>query len=321
MPPEQAELDAIARGDVIKPADPAAKESTDEISKTEAETAAKAVAAAEEKDSLTDEETAEEKAEREAAEAEEAKKSRIRIPKQRFDEAMSKAKTRELQLQRQIDALEKDSAGKTKKTELTTMQTEINDLQDKYEDLILEGKKDEARAVRKEVEAKREELFDRRTTSKSEAAQRSAVEELKYDSALARHEGAHAAINPDSDSFDEDVAGEVSELLEAFVTRGFTRYAALDKAVKYVLGDAKTASGKKDTEETDTIRAQRAAEARRKAADAATKQAPSTGNIGKDSDKGGQGAGGADINVMKLSQEKFAELTDEQLSTLRGDTV
>ena len=315
---EQIEQAAIARGDVVAETggDDEAEAARVEAERVEAEAAAAAA-----KDSLSDEETEEEKAEREAAEAEEAKKKRIRIPKQRFDEAMSKAKTRELQLQNQIDALEKDSAGKTKKTELTTMQTEINDLQDKYEDLILEGKKDEARAVRKEVEGKREELFDRRTTSKSEAAKRSAVEELKYDSALARHEGVHAAINPDSDSFDEDTASEVSELLEAFVARGFTRYAALDKAVKYVLGDAKSASGKKDTEETDTIRAQRAAEARRKAADAATKQAPSTGGIGKDSDKGGQGADGSNINVMKLSQEKFAELNEEQLSTLRGDTV
>mgnify|MGYP005850614141 CR=1 FL=1 len=319
MPPEQ-DQEAIDRGDVIGTNEEEEETPTQEQDKEPEQEGEEE--GGEEKDSLSeDEETEEEKAEREAAEAEEAKRKRIRIPKHRFDEAMQKAKDREAELQRQIDALEKQSTGKAQQTEISAMQKEVNDLQDKYEDLILEGKKEEARAVRKEVDAKREELFDRRTTSKSEAAKRSAVEELKYDSALARHEAAHSAINPDSDDFDDATAGEVAELLEAFVSRGFTRYAALDKAVKYVLGDAKPAAGKKDTEETDTIRAQRAAEARRKAADAASKQPPETSGLGKDSSKGGEGADGSNVNVMKLSQEKFAELNEEQLSKLRGDTV
>ena len=40
------------------------------------------------------------------------------------------------------------------------MRTEIDKLQDKYEDLILDGKKDEARKVRRQVEELRDELSE-----------------------------------------------------------------------------------------------------------------------------------------------------------------
>ena len=98
------------------------------------------------------EETEEEKAERLRLEAEEEKKKRIRIPKSRFDEALGKAKQREQALLDEIEKLKGGQQASATAKAVRDMRAEIDKLQDKYEDLILDGKKDEARKVRRQVE-------------------------------------------------------------------------------------------------------------------------------------------------------------------------
>ena len=109
------------------------------------------------------EETDEEKAERERLEAEEEKKRRIRIPKSRFDEAQAKARQREQALLDEIEKLKGGHQAAATTKAVSEMRTKIDELQDKYEDLILDGKKDEARKVRRQVDAMRDELSDRKS--------------------------------------------------------------------------------------------------------------------------------------------------------------
>lgn len=272
-------------------------------------------------------ETPEEKAEREAAEAAEEAKKRIRIPKHRFDEAVAQARKREQTLLAEIEKLKGDKQDKSVQTDLTKMSNKVEELQDKYEDLILDGKKDEARKIRREIDQLREQLIETKTNLKSDAARKSAVEELRYDSALAAAEAKHPELNPDHPDFNEDTVGEVILLLESFVARGFSRHNALQKAVKYVLGNAKTpdpddAKGKdaKDAAAAKLAADQRAAEARKKAADADKRQPAGTKGVGLDTDKAG-GKLDHGIDVMRLTQEKFNKLDEETLSKLRGDVV
>ena len=103
-------------------------------------------------------------------------------------------------------------------------------------------------------------------------------------------------------------------LMSAFVARGFTRHAALNKAVKYVVGNAPK------MEDTDVLRKARDLEARKKTADALKKTPPNMSKTGLDSDKAG-GSGKHGIDVMKLNQEKFAKLDEETKAALRGDEL
>ena len=112
------------------------------------------------------EETEEEKAERLRLEAEEEKKKRIRIPKSRFDEALGKAKQREQALLDEIEKLKGGQQASATAKAVREMRDEIDKLQDKYEDLILDGKKDEARKVRRQVEGLRDELSEYQTNTK-----------------------------------------------------------------------------------------------------------------------------------------------------------
>lgn len=267
------------------------------------------------------EETEEEKAERLRLEAEEEKKKRIRIPKARFDEALGKAKQREQALLEEIEKLKGGQHASATAKAVRDMRDKIDELQDKYEDLILDGKKDEARKVRRQVDALREDLTEYQTNTKSEAARKAAIDEMSYNAQLAGYEAKYPALNPEHEDFDEDKTDEVATLLNAFVKAGQKRADALAKAVKYVLG-APPAAGKggDDGDKSKELADQRAAEARKKAADANKKQPPNAKDVGLDSDKAGGGKGG-DVDVLRLSQDKFAKLDEETKAKLRGDTI
>ena len=265
------------------------------------------------------EETEEEKAERLRLEAEEEKKKRIRIPKSRFDEALGKAKQREQALLDEIEKLKGGQQASATAKAVKDMRAKIDELQDKYEDLILDGKKDEARKVRRQVDELREDLTEYQTNTKSEAARKAAIDEMSYNAQLAGYEAKYPALNPEHEDFDEDKTDEVATLLNAFVKAGQKRADALAKAVKYVLGAPPAAGKGGDDDKAKELADQRAAEARKKAADANKKQPPNGKDVGLDSDKAG-GKGG-DVDVLRLSQDKFAKLDEETKAKLRGDTI
>jgi DNA repair exonuclease SbcCD ATPase subunit len=258
-------------------------------------------------------ETDEEKAERERLEAEAEKKKRIRIPKERFDEAIGKAKQREQALLEEIEKLKGGQQASAAAKAVKDMRSEIEKLQDKYEDLILDGKKDEARNVRRQVDAMREELTEYQTSTKSEAARLAAIEDMTYNAQLAGYEAKYPALNPEHEGFDEAKTDEVATLLNAFVKAGQKRSEALARAVKYALG-APHAAPTKDVVD------QRAAEARKRAAEANKQQPPDGKSVGLDSDKAG-GSKGGDVDIMRLSQDKFAKLDEEMKAKLRGDII
>lgn len=262
-------------------------------------------------------ETPEEKAEREKQEAEEAKKRNIRIPKSRFDEAQAKARAREQALLEEIEKLKGGQQASATQKVVSDMRSKIEELQDKYEDLILDGKKDEARKIRKQVDVMREGLVEYQTSVKSDAARQAAVDELSYNAQLAGFEAKYPALNPEHEDFDEDQTNEVATLLNAFVKSGTKRSEALAKAVRYVLG---APPDQKVSDAAKALAEERAKKAREKAAEADKKQPPSSAKVGLDSDKAGKG-GEQGIDVMRLSQEKFSKLDEETKAKLRGDEL
>jgi hypothetical protein len=264
------------------------------------------------------EETDEERAEREAAEAEAEKKRRARIPLHRHEEILNKARQREAALAARLQALEQERAPRD---ETSDLRKQIDELQDKFEDLLFDGKKDEARKVRQQLDLARDQLVDMKSAQMSQATRQATIESLRYEQALAKAEADHPVLNPDSQDFDEDKADEVAELMGAFIKNGLTRFAALDKAVRYVMGATKPAASSKPADNaSEVMRKKREEDARRKAADTASRQPPDPSTTGKDNDKAGNAATGG-VNIMKLSQQDFAKLDEDTLSRIRGDML
>lgn len=315
------------RGDVLPEdkqpeakTDEKADEPKDKLSEEDAENGKKAGADGASGDE--DEETAEEKAEREAEEAKAAKKANIRVPKARLDEVTAKARAREQALQKQIEELNKKLTGSEVKTEVDKVKAKIDEMQDQYEDLVQDGKKEEARAIRKKIEVMREELAEFKLTTASERARAAAIDDLKYDAALANVEAKFPALNPDHDDFDEEKSEEVVVLLQAFIAKGFTRAVALQKSVRYVMGPETeaTTKGEDDKESAAALKKAKEAEARRRNAEADKKQPPNANKVGMNSDKAGGGDVKA-IDVTRMSQAEFAKLDEKELAKLRGDVI
>lgn len=312
------------RGDELPDAQSAAVAGTGEAESLSAEEEAEAARVAAEKlaaeaEEGDDTETEEEKAERLAAEEAAAKKAKARIPLSRHEEILAGARAREDALKAQLLQLQNARTESAQQKTVKEMQTKIDDLDDAYEEHILEGRKAEARAARVEARELREQLSEFRSATASAAARAGAIETLRWDAALAKAEQSYPELNPDDlEGYDDAKTNEVADLADALATKQkIPRHEALEKAVKYVLGAPK-AKGKTDGTVTD-IAQRRAEEARRKALEAKGKQPASTDGAGKDMDKGGGKDG--ELNPLKLSQDQFAKLEEETLARMRGDAV
>lgn len=307
-------------GDDFTPNDADPKELRLEIERKELETAPKdEEVEVKEPETETLEPEDEKKAESEDTkdkdEAADKERSKV-IPRERFDKAQAKAKAREEALLTKLATLEKQTANTKVSADVRKIADYLDTKQDEYENFLIDGKKAEATAARREINQLQDMLIEAKTQFSSEAAKREAVSELKYDAALARAEADHPELNPDSEEYDESLTDEVGVLLESFVLRGFTREVALSKAVKYVVGaPAKNDNSNKDGKK---VLEQRQAEARRKAADAVKRSPVDLNKSGLDSDRAGR-KDGSDVDIMRISQEKFAKIDEDTLTRLRGD--
>ena len=262
-------------------------------------------------------ETPEEKAEREKEEAEAAKIKNVRIPKHRVDEMRAKdaanARAREDQLVKEIEQLKAGRQRADTQESVRGHRAKIEELQDKYEEALADGKIDEARAFRKQIDPLRDELFEVQTNAKANAARSATIEELTFNNQLSVVEKDYPMLNPDHIDRDAAKIEEVADMMNAFIAAGTSRVEAMLKAVKYVVGVAKAAAPSAPADK-------RAEEARRRAADADKRQPASIGNIGANSDKHGTGDPLA-VDVVRMSQKQFDKVDDASLARLRGDML
>lgn len=240
----------------------------------------------------------------------------ITIPKARFDEAQKKARDRQFELERRIAEMEKQQVKQVVTADVAKISEDLDVLETKYEDLLLEGEVEKARAVRRDMRKKENDLFDMRMREQGAKASSVAVEQMRFDSQLAQFEAKFPAINPDSDDYNAGLAEEVADMMNVYLTSGYNKSAALNKAVHYIVRD----SGSPQVgEDPSIVRSKRAAMARKRVSEAAKKSPPDIKDKGRDSDKTGQGDGLPD--VTKMSIEQFEKLSTEQLKRLRNDSM
>lgn len=261
-----------------------------------------------------DEETEEEQLEREAEEAEAAKKQRIRIPKARFDEETAKRKKVEAELEQlraQMAAQQRKQADEAPKgPALSDIEAALEELEEKYEDAVINGEKEEARKLRTEIRQSRALVMDTRVSAKAEEARAAALEQVSFDAFLARTNEAYPELDRDSDAYDAEIEGDVLDIAEAYLAKGKSRVEAVGKAVQLVLGKAaaKAAPAAPPTVKKNLARAlDTAAKAEQ------VKQPPSLKQAGDSGDK--------QPSVASLPEGDFNKLSEADLRAARGDTM
>lgn len=329
---EEREL-AIKRGDIIPEDDEneaveASAEGADDAEEGDDDggeelEAADAEAEGDEAEGESEEDSAPEASAEGDAGEEKGEEKPIMIPKARFDEAQRKAREKAEALEAKLKKAEADHIEKQTSADIEAMQNEINELEDKWEAHLMEGEEESAKAIRRELSAKRNEMVQRQLLQQSQQTGNAAVEQIRYETKLAIFEEKYPQINPDSDLFDEDVHNEVAELKAAFEGRGWGSTAALEKAMGYAIREEVTPPAEDSNEERAGVKkSQRAHKARKAAAAASKATPPDASKAGRDSDKGGKGDGLPDVSKMTPEQfAKWADSNPSEMASLRGDTL
>lgn len=267
---------------------------------------------------------AEEDAKREADKA--AREKDVRIPKERFDEAVSKERKAREQAQREAAELRDKLEKQTSAEDVKKIQDEVDALEELLDKALADNDAAEKKRLRALIREKSDLLTDARVNARSAIATAIAVEQIKYDTLVEKLEADYPFLNIEKgDDFDPELAGELMELKGAYEQTGLGSTAALKKAVS-TLGhklDAKKAPAKGDEDKAAAEKkikdAEAEAEAKRREAavgkgqEAKAKIPPSTDKAGV-TDKQAK-----ELKATELSDDDFEKLTDAERKRLRGD--
>lgn len=250
-------------------------------------------------------------------------KSKARIPLSRHEQILAKERERRAELEQQLAQFQRGNEVAKVNTDITAAETKVIELEKKYHAALGDGDIDEAAKLMREIRTLDAEISDLKADMKSAAAEARAVERVRYSVALERIEEAYPELNQDHEDYNPDLTQDVVDLKATYERRGLTPTAALQKAVKRLMGtegrDQKVA-----TEVTPRVKAEDVAKARKreavgKAVDASKRQPPTSREVGLNSDVLGGGLNAKD--VMRMGHDDFVKLSDDALAKLRGDEI
>ena len=279
---------------------------------------------AEEKALITGEDGEGEGEEGEGEEGEDKPKGKGgRIPLSRHEKILAKERERRQELEQQLTQFQRGNEVAKVNTDITAAESKVIELEKKYHAALGDGDIDEAQKLMREIRVLDRDISDLKADMKSAAAESRAVERVRYSVALERVEEAYPELNQDHEDYNPELTQDVVDLKATYEGRGLTPTAALQKAVKRLMGtegrDQKVA-----TEVTPRVNAAEVAAARKKDAvgkvlDATNRQPPGSRNVGLNSDALGGGLNAKD--VMRMGHDDFVKLSDDALSKMRGDEV
>lgn len=250
-----------------------------------------------------------------------AERKPITIPKERFDEAVGKARRETEDVRRALAQAEARLSRAAGQIDAAKLEMEIEEFEDELEGAIADNNKDKSKAIRAEIRVRVQAISDARADAKAMYATAVAVEQIRYDALVTRMEIEHPELDPEKEeTYEEWQVSELLELKGAFESTGLGSSEALAKALKAVYR-----GGTKPAETAEEKQVKTTAEARKAAAVAAGiaakgKQAPDGKKTGADSDAAGKTPNSA-ADAVKMSDAAFAKLTPEELARARGDIL
>lgn len=245
---------------------------------------------------------------------EERKKAKY-VPTERLAEVTRKAKAKEEAYQNEIAQLRQQLESNKVDENIEQIDAKLAELDEKYDDHMMEGEKEKAKAIRAEIRKLTSARQQMVSYAYSAQAQLAAIEQYRYDNALDSLEAQYPQLREGTDEFDPELTEEIADLMTVYQQRGASKAEALRKATLARLGPP---PAKADAPPGSALKEARTTEARQKALETVKKQPPDIAKVGQDSDKLGGGPVQAK-DLAKMSQEQFAKLDEETLKRIRGD--
>ena len=250
-------------------------------------------------------------------------KKEIKIPKSRFDEVIAQreeAKERNLWLEAQLEKLiqSQQTQKQVEPEKVKLPEYNFDEAEEKYVNLIIEGEIAKATKLRSEIDKARQEslktLISEITdsvTSKVKSESSAVLDEEKFNTLIENFENKYKFLDTSSDDYNEEAVDTVNTLLAGYVAAGKSKAEGLRLAVNKVAPLYEKTRDVKDTKQS--LGNKRKVEAGKKAAQAANSQPSKTKSIStKTVDR-------ETVNVAKMSEKDFAQLTEKEKRILRGD--
>lgn len=285
--------------------------------KTDAEKAAEALAATEAGKTTATEEGVDGK----------GKAKDTRIPLARHTEILARERAAREAVEVQLANAQKGAQVAQTNEKISELEAKVVTLEEQYNAALVEGNTKEATALMGQIRSTERTITEQKSEFRVQAATALAVEQVRFDATIERLEAAYPQIVPGSETFDQDLVAQIVELREAYELKGYASSAALQKAVGILIPatsrkqEAATTVVPRVTEDeaAKAARELRETEQRKKNVTAANAQPPAVAAVGANSDEAG---GKLDAKqAIKMPFDKFKNLTEEDLSRMRGDTL
>jgi hypothetical protein len=247
------------------------------------------------------------------------------IPLDRHEKILAKERQRREQLEAQLAASQAGKAVARHNDTLEKLENDLLALETQFNEKLAQGDTAGARELQTKIRHQNAQLIEATVEQRAAAATAAAVETVRYEAALERIEEAYPELNPDADEYDQDLADDVIDMMNAGKARGLSPAKALQRAVTRLLGakgakqeTATTVTPRVDESQVESAAAERKAGAVKRNIDASRRQPP-----GHQAGQSGAALGGALTakSVMSLSDEEFAKLSDKDLARLDGSLV
>ena len=255
----------------------------------------------------TEEAVAEEAEKKEEPEKKETKPPMI--PKSRLDEVLAQNKA----LKKRIAQTEEAE----KAAEEAPDAYDFDAKEDEYMDAVLDGDKDKARAIRKEIrQAQRTQIETELTKDIESKVTRSSTETAIRDAASAIEE-AFPIFDSSSPEYNKELTDEVNKFMTGFISAGQNPVEALEEATTYVLQknnmiDSSTGAEVPVLGKAKEQKKRSQVSKKLKAADAQPPELPGESSAAK---------GEKALDIHNMTAEEFDALPEATLKRLRGDVL
>lgn len=259
------------------------------------------------------------------------------IPLDRHNQILARERARREAAEAGMASFQGARAIEVANAKTAELEAQLPALEEEYNKLLADGKAAEATAKFREIRKLDAEIADSKARAGQAVAAARAVEQERFNTALKRVESAYPVLDEDHDDYDPERMKAVTELMEFYQSKGKTPTEAMQLAVAREMGAPKTAAQfeaqnvkprvkvKEDPEEDpeeDDPEEEADPKAQRKAKQVdknlRVKQPPSTDKVGLSHNKLGKSKGGPK-DILKMSDEEFDKLTDEELAEMGGD--
>lgn len=269
----------------------------------------------EEEDEEDDEEEGDE--EEDDEEEEKGKKSGKKAPDNPRLERMRKQRDRyqqeAAQLRAEKAAREENQSDRQKKA-VQELESKLDKLYEDVEEARAKGETKEAARLQRELD----KLKDGMTRAQAQAiATREAVraaDTRAFNSLVKELESLDPRFDPESDDYDEDLIGDITDLVSTYESRGVAAPDALRKACKTILREDPFKRSRTDRQSDlrRQTRQEREEAARKKAVDTTKKQPVQKDNGAERS---------RIIDVRSMKESDFDKLSDAELAKLDGSEI